>query len=239
MGQFNEIRLPATLDCNPINRIGGRLRICEVAIYRGPHIYSRTKMIRLQIDLGVLEYWPTDWLPGFTGRLLELLPGLHRHQCSTGYEGGLVERMQDGTWLGHVIEHVALELQLMVGAVRITRGKTRSVKGRPGVYNVMYAYQNEDVGLLAGRLALELVASLVAPLVTLEGAEKVHGAQLPVPFDFPASLAVLRETARKTRLGPTTGALVAEAERRGIPWQRLDDYSLIQFGTGRRQKRIR
>ena len=136
------------------------MRVLERGVYRGPHLYGPLPMIRIQLDLGSLEAWPSNTLPGFTERLLAVLPGLHRHGCCFGTPGGFVRRLEEGTWLGHVAEHVALELQTLAG-VRATRGKTRSVKGRPGVYNVMYRYREESVGLLAGRLALRLVDSLL------------------------------------------------------------------------------
>lgn len=115
------------------------LTILERSIYRGPHLFSNRPMIRIQVDLGTLEEWPTDRLPLFPDHLLTLLPGLGAHGCSYQTPGGLVRRLRSGTWLGHVIEHVALELQCLAGS-RVTRGKTRSVRGRPGVYNILYAY---------------------------------------------------------------------------------------------------
>lgn len=135
------------------------MRVTERAVYRGPHLYSSRPMIRIQLDLGALEDHPTDRLPGFSDALLERLPGLAAHGCSYQRPGGLVQRMAEGTWLGHVIEHVALELQTLAGC-RTTRGKTRSVKGRPGVYNILFVYEDETVGLLAGRQAIALVAAL-------------------------------------------------------------------------------
>src|SRR3954468_3271997 len=126
--------------------------VLGVRVYRGPHLYSASPMIQIQLDLGVLEAWPTNKLPGFREALVAALPGLERHGCSYGQPGGFIRRMQEGTWLGHVVEHVALELQTTVG-MHVSRGKTRSVKGRPGLYNVMFAYVDEFVGLAAGRLA--------------------------------------------------------------------------------------
>ena len=118
-------------------------------------------MIRIQLDLGRLEEWPTNRMPGFTEALLErCCPESGRHGCSLRVRGGFERRLREGTWLGHVAEHVALELQTLAGS-RATRGKTRSVKNRPGVYNVMFAYNEETVGLMAGRVALELVNSLL------------------------------------------------------------------------------
>src|SRR3954466_8010113 len=109
----------------------GPVRVLERAVYRGPHYFSATPMIRMRLDLGSLEHWPSDRLPGFADALLDLLPGLAEHHCSRGHRGGFVERLREGTWLGHVCEHVALELQSRAGAP-VTRGKTRSVRGQPG-----------------------------------------------------------------------------------------------------------
>ncbi|HEV2557407.1 MAG TPA: cyanophycin synthetase, partial [Microvirga sp.] len=212
-------------------------------MYRGPHIYGSLPMVRIELDLGSLEEWPSKRLPGFNTRLLELLPGLHRHGCCYRKPGGFVRRLEDGTWLGHVAEHVALELQSLTGE-RITRGKTRSVKGPPGVYNVMFAYREEEVGLLAGRLALSLVDSLLpAELAGIRSLDRVHrdpdGGTDAGPFDLAQALDRLARLQRRTALGPTTLSLVQEAERRGIPVMRLDDQSLVQLGTGRHQRRIR
>lgn len=219
------------------------MRVLERGVYRGPHLYSLTPMIRIKLDLGSLEEWPSNRLPGFTERLLALLPGLHQHGCCYHEPGGFVRRLDQGTWLGHVAEHVAIELQSLIGA-RVTRGKTRSVKGEPGVYNIMYTYREEDVGLLAGRLALQLVDSLLPPeLKGVDALDRVYRDEdeiaLQTAFDLQAALKALRYLNRRKALGPTTQSLVHEAERRGIPVVRLDDQSLVQLGTGRYQKRIR
>ena len=131
------------------------MRVVETSTYRGPHLYSHRPMIRVQLDLGALEAWPTHRLHGFTDRLLVALPGLERHGCCFRTPGGFVRRLREGTWLGHVIEHVALELQCLAGS-EVSRGKTRSVKGRPGVYNILYVYETEGLGRAAGRAALLL-----------------------------------------------------------------------------------
>ena len=163
------------------DRTARPLRILEHGVYRGPHLYSRRPMIRIQLDLGDLEDWPTDTLPGFADALLAALPTLQRHHCSLGRPGGFVERLREGTWIGHVVEHVALELQSLAGAAA-TRGKTRSVKGRPGVYNVMFAYEDEETGLLAGRLALQIVDALLPPDRSgVEGLERLtRGTESPL-----------------------------------------------------------
>jgi cyanophycin synthetase len=211
--------------------------ITEVGVYRGPHYYSHTPMVRIQVDLGTLEEYPTNRIPGFTDALLDVLPGVGRHGCSLRTRGGFEKRLREGTWLGHVAEHVALELQTLAGS-RATRGKTRSVKNRPGVYNVMFAYNEEKVGLAAGRAAFELVESLLPPeLKGIKGLGRIW--EFDGEFDLERRLDALKRLVRRTALGPTTKALVDEAERRGIPVMRLDEASLIQFGHGRYQQRIR
>ncbi len=222
---------------------GPPMRVLETGVYRGPHLYGSLPMVRIQVDLGALEQWPSNRLPGFNGRLLALLPGLHRHGCSYHAPGGFVRRLEDGTWMGHVAEHVAIELQATIG-IAVTRGKTRSVKGRTGIYNVMFAYEDEGVALLAGRLALELVDSLLPPgLRGIGGLDRVHEGDSALDeagaFSLEAALDRLRRLHRRNALGPTTRSLVQEAERRGIPVMRLDDRSLVQLGTGRHQRRIR
>jgi cyanophycin synthetase len=181
-------------------------------------------VILLEIDIGELEDRPTNKIPGFYEHLTELLPSLYDHACSIGKPGGFLERMRKGTWMGHVTEHVALELQNLAGAA-VVRGKTRGT-GQRGVYNVVYQYEQEDVGLAAGRLAVRLLNHLIYK--TEPG------------FDFVAELEdkVIR-VAERLAYGPSTGAIVSEAERRGIPVLRLDPRrSLVQLGHGAYQKRF-
>ena len=174
------------------------------------------------MDLGSLEHWPSNTIPRFNDKLLKLLPGVGEHSCSLGKRGGFRERLEDGTWLGHVAEHVALELQRESGA-HISRGKTRGA-GTPGQYNVIYGYAEEQVGLAAGRLAVRLVNHLVK---AEEG------------FDFRAELDRLIILADRRQYGPSTQAILDEAVSRDIPWLRLNEYSLVQLGQGKYQQRIR
>ncbi|WP_206185888.1 cyanophycin synthetase [Sphingosinicella sp. BN140058] len=213
------------------------MKVTEVGVYRGPHYWSKTPMVRIQVDLGRMEEFPTNRIPGFTEGLLAALPGVGRHACSLKVRGGFQKRLIEGTWLGHVAEHVALELQTLAGS-RATRGKTRSVKGQPGVYNIMFAYNEERVGLAAGRIALELVNSLLpSDLQGVGGLGRI--AEFDGEFDLERRLNELKRIVRRSVLGPTTKALVDEARRRGIPVMRLDEQSLIQLGHGRFQQRIR
>lgn len=199
------------------------LEIIETRVYRGANIWSYDRAIHLVVDLHGLDEFPTSRLPGFTEKLLALLPGLREHTCSRGRRGGFVERLEEGTWLGHVTEHVALQLQQEVGH-DIRRGKTRQVKGRAGVYNIIYGYVDENVGIAAGQLAARLVNHLV---------------QADPDFDFDDELERFILRAERTAFGPSTQAIIDEAVSRDIPWIRLNQYSLVQLGQGVHAKRIR
>ncbi|MFN8098290.1 MAG: cyanophycin synthetase [Dermatophilaceae bacterium] len=199
------------------------LRTLEERVYRGGNIWSYDPAIHLIVDLGVLEDYPTDMLPDFTDRLLALLPGVAAHSCSRGHEGGFGERLREGTWLGHVTEHVALQLQQEAGH-DLRRGKTRMVKGRRGVYNVVYGYADEGVGLSAGRLAVRLINHLIEP---------------EADFDFAEELDAFLRRAERTAFGPSTQAIIEEAVSRDIPYIRLNSASLVQLGQGVHAQRIR
>ncbi len=206
---------------------GGRpspdLSILETRVYRGANVWSYEKSIHLVVDLGSLEDYPTNKITGFTDTLLSMLPGLSEHACSRGRRGGFVERLHEGTWLGHVAEHVALALQQTVGH-DIRRGKTRQVRGQRGHYNVIFSYLDEQVGLSAAQLAVRLVN---------------HVVQSDPEFDFEAELESFILRAERTAFGPSTQAILDEAVSRDIPWIRLNQYSLVQLGQGVHAKRIR
>ena len=148
----------------PVAAPGGpapTLRILETRVLRGPNYWAREPVIRLLVDLGVLEDYPSNTLPGFTDALVALLPTLEDHACSLGRRGGFITRLRDGTWAGHIAEHIALEFQNLAGT-DVRHGKTRSA-GPRGQYNCIYEYREEAVGLEAGRMAVALVNHLVAP----------------------------------------------------------------------------
>lgn len=213
------------------------MRIIETAVYRGPHLFSATPMVRLMLALDELEEYPTDRLPGFGAALLDRLPGLTEHTCSRGRPGGFAERLADGTWLGHVAEHVALELQKLAGAA-VTRGKTRSVAGRPGVYNVLYAYDDPEVALEAGAAALRLVSSLLPPEHAQLQLGRLRDRALPAGDEPIPGLGRLMQVAQRRRLGPTTRSLAEAARRRGIPVQRIEGSSMLRLGWGMRQRML-
>ena len=206
------------------------MKILDTRVYRGPNLYALRKVIRLRVDLGELEDYPTGKLPGFVDRLLELIPTLHEHTCSYAEPGGFVRRMteDEGTWLGHVLEHVAIELQCLAGTP-VSYGKTRGQDLPAGQYWVIYSFDEEAVGLEAGELALRLIRHLLPP------EREAHD---PSPFDFQAELESFVRLAQRRAFGPSTASLVRAAEDRDIPWIRLNERSLVQLGHGRYQRRI-
>ncbi|MBT8136622.1 MAG: acetate--CoA ligase family protein, partial [Gammaproteobacteria bacterium] len=208
------------------------MKILSTNIYVGPNTYAHFPVIRHIIDLGELEHWPTGRLgKQFNDRLLEWLPGLHEHGCSYGEPGGFVRRLteDEGTWLGHVMEHVAIELQNVAGSP-VTFGKTRST-GEEGQYYMVFQYHDAAVGQAASKLALEILHSLLPA--------ELQPPEAPGPdWDFAAERDRFIRATQRRALGPSTASLVAAAEERDIPWIRLGEFSLVQFGHGRYQQRI-
>ena len=201
------------------------LRILETRILRGPNYWAREPVVRMVVDLGVLEDFPSNKIPGFTEALVELLPSLEDHACSLGRRGGFITRLREGTWAGHISEHIALELQNLAGT-DVRHGKTRST-GEHGRYNVIFEFREESVGIEAGKLAVALVNHLVAP------------DDPATALDFMAEMERLIRLAEKSAFGPSTQAILDEAASRDIPFIRLDRHSLVQLGQGVHQQRIR
>ena len=207
------------------------MKILDRNVYVGPSHYAHFPVIRLEVDLGELEAWPTMRLGrGFTDTLVERLPGLSEHGCSYGVPGGFIRRMteDEGTWLGHVFEHVVLEVQNTAG-IAVTFGKTRSA-GRDGVYDVAFEYEQDDVGIEAADLALDLLHSLLPAELQPEDFDR--------SFDWESRRDGFIRYAQRRALGPSTASIVHAAEKRGIPWIRLNEQSLIQLGYGCHQQRI-
>jgi cyanophycin synthetase len=200
----------------------GSMRVVETRVYRGPNYWNYEPAIKLIVDLGVLEAFPSNTITGFVDGLLDLLPGVGLHSCSTGQPGGFEKRLREGTWLGHVAEHVALQLQRDAGT-EVGRGKTRGT-GEPGRYHVVYSFGEESVGLAAGRLAVRIVNHMVEP---------------DPSFDYLVEFENLVLLAERAAFGPSTQALLDEAALRDIPFIRLNEQSLVQLGHGCHQKRIR
>ena len=208
------------------------MRILDRSVYVGPSLYAHFPVIRLELDLGELENWPSARLgDAFIDGLLQALPGLAEHGCSYGEPGGFVRRLREdeGTWLGHVLEHVAIELQNVAGE-QVTFGKTRSA-GKPGVYTVVYEYVQREEGIEAGELAMRLLTSLLPKELQTNGI-------LPADWDWPIARDEFIRYAQRRALGPSTTSLVHAAEERNIPWLRLNSQSLVQLGYGKYQQRI-
>lgn len=208
------------------------MRILDTSVYIGPNRYALFRVIRHTLHLGELEKWPTARLgERFNRGLLDALPTLQEHGCSYGQPGGFVRRLNEdeGTWLGHVFEHVAIELQNIAGA-DVTFGKTRGT-GEEGHYDVIYEYEEAEVGLEAGKLALQLLGSLLP-------AELQPAGLVPADFNFEEERDSFIRFAQRRQLGPSTAALVKAARERDIPTLRLNRYSLVQFGHGCLQRRI-
>ncbi|HEY0199244.1 MAG TPA: cyanophycin synthetase [Rhodanobacter sp.] len=208
------------------------MRILERSVFVGPSLYAHFPVIRLELDLGELEQWPTGRLgPAFVDGLVAALPGLAEHGCSYREPGGFIRRMREGegTWLGHVLEHVAIELQNVAGE-DVTFGKTRSVD-KPGVYSVVYEYVQKEEGVAAGELALRLLSSLLPEELRTRGS-------VPENWEWATARDEFIRYAQRRALGPSTASLVHAAEERDIPWLRLNEQSLVQLGHGKYQQRI-
>ncbi|WP_417369878.1 cyanophycin synthetase [Gelidibacter japonicus] len=198
------------------------MRILEINAMRGPNYWSvrRHKLIVMVLDLEDMEERPTNKIEGFKDRLEAMFPTMYEHRCSVGTAGGFFQRVEEGTWMGHVIEHIALEIQTLAG-MDVGFGRTRGY-GEKGVYNVVFAYMEESVGRYAAKVSVAICEALIAG----------------EPYDMTDDIQRMRELREAERLGPSTGSIVEEAASRGIPWIRLNKYSLCQLGYGSNQKRI-
>ena len=200
------------------------MQILELKVLRGPNYWSvrRPKLIQMKLDLEGLEQKPTNKIEGFRQRLENLFPTMIEHRCSELVRGGFFMRVEEGTWMEHVIEHIALELQTLAG-MDCGFGRTRSSGEKEGVYYVVFNYIEEAAGVYTAKAAVRIAEALV------NGSE----------YNLDEDVQKLRELREETRLGPSTGSIVEEALRRNIPYIRLNKHSLVQLGYGVHQKRIR
>lgn len=208
------------------------MKILETSVFRGPNIYAKFPVIRHVVDIGILEEWPSAKIgEDFIEQLLDALPGLQEHGCSYREPGGFVRRLceDEGTWMAHIWEHMSIELQNVAGS-DVSFGRTRDA-GETGLYNMVFQYEQEEVGLHASQLALDFIHNLL-PDHLVENGERVEG------FDYIAESEAFIRTAQRKALGPSTASLVNAGIARDIPWMRLNEYSLIQLGYGKYQKRI-
>ncbi len=200
------------------------MKILELKVLRGPNYWSvrRSKLIQMKLDLEDLEELPTNKIEGFRERLENLFPTMIEHRCSEAVRGGFFQRVDEGTWMGHVIEHMALELQTLAG-MDCGFGRTRNAGEGEGIYYVVFNYEEEEAGLYAAKACVRIAEALIA------GKD----------YNLQEDIQLLRETREDTRLGPSTGSIVDEAAKRNIPFIRLNKHSLVQLGYGVHQKRIR
>lgn len=198
------------------------MKIREINAMRGPNYWSvrRHKLIVMVLDLEEMEELPSNKIEGFSERLEKMFPTMYEHRCSVGAPGGFFQRVEEGTWMGHIIEHIALEIQTLAD-MDTGFGRTRGY-GEKGVYNVVFSYIEENVGRYAAKASVSICEALIA------GEE----------YDLEEDIQRMRELREAERLGPSTGSIVEEAASRGIPWIRLNKYSLCQLGYGANQKRI-
>ena len=198
------------------------MKIVSINAMKGPNYWSvrRHKLIVMVLDLEEMEEYPSNKVDGFYDRLVTMFPTMYEHRCSVGEAGGFFQRVEEGTWMGHIIEHIALELQTLAG-MDVGFGRTRGY-GEEGVYNVVFAYIEENVGRYTAKQSVAICEALIKG----------------EPYDMTEDIQTMREMREESRLGPSTGSIVAEAQSRGIPWMRLNKYSLCQLGYGANQKRI-
>jgi cyanophycin synthetase len=200
------------------------MKVIQVHALNGPNYWSsfRHQLIVMKIDLEELEHLPTNKINGFYERISEMIPSIYSHRCSEDHEGGFLKRVKEGTWMGHVIEHLALEIQTLAG-MDCGFGRTRGT-GKPGEYNVIFSYELERAGKFAGQSAVKMAEALVSG----------------EPFDLQRVINRLARIKSEDELGPSTMAIVSEAIKRNIPYTRLNNYSShIIFGQGVNQKTIR
>ncbi|AVR96822.1 cyanophycin synthetase [Pseudoduganella armeniaca] len=197
------------------------IELLRVTYLRGPNIWTYRPVIEAWLDIGELENFPSNKLPGLTERLTAWLPSLVEHRCGVGEVGGFIERLRDGTYVGHILEHVVLELQNLAG-MRTGFGKTRQTAEGSGIYKMAFRTRQEQVGRRALVLGRELLMAAIEDRA----------------FDLPAAVAELTDMVERLCLGPSTNNIVEAAIERKIPQIRLTDGNLVQLGHGARQRRI-
>ena len=196
------------------------MRIREIRSFCGRNIYSHKPVIKMVVDIGELHRRPTKDIKGFNNKLLEMFPGLQKHFCSPGFEGGFVQRLEEGTYIGHVAEHLILEMQVILG-YDVSFGKTRVIE-EPSLYYIVYEYVNEKCGIECGRAAISLVGDIIA-------GNEINAGRL---------MENIRISTVQAELGPSTKAIYEEARKRGIPVTRLGNDSVLQLGYGKYRRLI-
>ena len=196
------------------------MKIINIKVLRGPNYWStyRKQLIEMKLDLQDAEETPTNKIDGFAERIETLMPSLYEHRCSEKQPGGLFERIRRGTWLGHVIEHIALEIQSLAG-MPCGFGRTRSA-GKYGVYNVVFSYHVESAGIYAAKAAVRIAEAL----------------RYNQEYNIQEDIETLKKINSNEGVGPSTQSILNAAKKRGIPYKRLNNGSLIMLGQGSNQK---
>lgn len=199
------------------------MKLLDIKTLKGPNYWSnyRHNLIVLKLDIQELEELPTNKIDGFSERIENMIPSLFGHRCSQNYEGGFFERVKEGTWMGHVIEHIALEIQCLAG-MDCGYGRTRSI-GEYGVYNVVFSYEIEAAGLYAGEAAVRIAEKIIS------GEE----------YNINEDIDKLCRIKLRKGFGPSTMSIINEAKKKNIPVRSLENGSLILLGQGVNQKMIR
>jgi hypothetical protein len=196
------------------------IKILRTTFFAGPNPWCYKPAFEAFVDIGRFEQFPSNLLEGFATRLAHKLPGLDQHRCGVGVVGGFVQRLHEGTWIGHIIEHVAIEIQKLVG-INVGFGKTRQT-AEPNIYKVVFRAPNERIG----RFALDAACGLVLAMVK------------DLDYDLPGLLQQFTELVDLVNVNSNIGAIMEAADQRKIPWIRLADNNLVQLGHGHLQRRI-
>ncbi len=197
-----------------------QLQINDFTIYHGRNIYSHRPVMKMIVDIGKYGNIPTKDIAGFHDKLLAAFPGLKTNCCSRGYAGGFWERLNEGTYLAHVLEHTILEMQFMLG-YNVSFGKTRTL-AEPSLYYLVYEYENEVCGLECGKAAVFILNRFIS-------GEEINTEQF---------LKYLKKISIDAELGPSTSAIVEEAKKRNIPITRIGHESLVQLGYGKHSRLV-
>ncbi|MFM9993931.1 MAG: cyanophycin synthetase family protein, partial [Burkholderiaceae bacterium] len=196
------------------------IQILRMRYLRGPNIWTYRPVVEAWVDIGELENHPSNTIAGFYDRLQTLLPGLVEHRCGIDERGGFLKRLQEGTWPGHIMEHVAIELQNLAG-MQVGFGKARETSRR-GVYKVVIRTRQKEIGIAALQKARDIVMATINNTA----------------YDLASTVAQFKAMVDRMCLGPSTACIVDAATDRGIPFIRLTEGNLVQLGYGAKQRRI-
>lgn len=205
------------------------MKILDVSVFKGRNIYSHHPVIKMVLDIGEYANKPTNQIGGLNEKILNAFPGLKTNHCGYGYEGGFLEKLNQGTYLAHVVEHVILEMQFMAG-YDVRFGKTRYM-GSGSRYYIVYEFENEVCGLECGKAAVFILDRFIASSL------KSHDSKKNLA-DIGAILSYIKDASRDAELGPSTAAIAAEAKRRGIPVDRFGHESIIHLGYGKYRRTL-